>query len=109
MVEYRIEISLKEVIYMINKDQLLLLCELSKLHLSESELLEYGKEMTEIMALMDTIGESNFEYNPIDMSNAVPFSELREDEIQAFDNMDGIIKNGPKTLENQFVVPKIVD
>ena len=94
---------------MINKEQLELLCELSKLHLSESELLEYGKEMTEIMALMDTIGESNFEYNPIDMTNAVPFSELRGDDVQTFDNMEGIIKNGPCTLENQFIVPKIVD
>ena len=94
---------------MINKERLELLCELSKLHLSESELLEYGKEMTEIMALMDTIGESDFEYNPIDMTNAVPFSELRGDKIEAFDNMEGIVKNGPKTLENQFVVPKIVD
>ena len=94
---------------MINKERLELLCELSKLHLSESELLEYGKEMTEIMALMDTIGESDFEYNPIDMTNAVPFSELRGDKIEVFDNMEGIVKNGPKTLENQFVVPKIVD
>ena len=109
MVEYRIEFSLKEVIYMINKDELLLLCELSKLKLSESELLEYGKEMTEIMALMDTIGESNFEYNPVDMTNAVPFSDLRGDTVETFENMDGIVKNGPRTIENQFVVPKIVD
>ena len=108
MVEYRVDFF-KEVISMINKDELLLLCELSKLKLSDSELLEYGKEMTEIMTLMDTIGESDFEYNQIDMTNAVPFSNLRGDQIQTFENMDGIIKNGPKTLENQFVVPKIVD
>ena len=94
---------------MINKDDLLLLCELSKLKLSDTELLEYGKEMTEIMTLMDTIGESNFEYNPIDMTNAVAFSDLRSDEVETFENMEGIIKNGPKTLENQFVVPKVVD
>lgn len=94
---------------MINKEQLTLLCELSKLHLSEDELKEYGKEMTEIMTLMDTIGESNFEYDPIDMTNAVTFSELRDDKIQSFENMSGIVENGPQTVENQFVVPKIVD
>ncbi len=94
---------------MLSMDNLKLLCELSKLHLSESELLEYQKEMTDIINLMDNIGDSCFEYNPLDMSNAVPFSELRGDQIETFENMDGIVKNGPEVIENQFVVPKIVD
>ncbi len=94
---------------MITTENLKLLCELSKLHLSEDELLEYGKEMTDIIGLMDTIGESNFEYNPIDMANAVPFAELRADNIETFDNMDGIVERGPQVIEHQFVVPKIVD
>ncbi len=94
---------------MIKIENLKLLCELSKLHLSEEELSEYSKEMTDIIALMDNIGDSDFEYNPIDMSNAVPFSSLRADKIEEFDNMEGIVKNGPETVENQFVVPKIVD
>ncbi len=94
---------------MLSMENLKLLCELSKLHLSEEELTEYQKEMTDIIELMDNIGESNFEYNPKDMSNAVPFSELRNDEICEFDNMNGIVQNGPEVIENQFVVPKIVD
>ena len=94
---------------MLSMDNLKLLCELSKLHLSEEEMQEYQKEMTDIINLMDTIGESDFEYNPQDLSNAVPFSELRADSIEAFDNMDGIVENGPEVIENQFVVPKIVD
>ncbi len=94
---------------MLSMDNLKLLCELSKLHLSEDELLDYQKEMTDIINLMDTIGDSDFEYNPVDMSNAVPFSELRDDNIDTFDNMDGIVKNGPQVAMNQFVVPKIVD
>ena len=94
---------------MLSMDNLKLLCELSKLHLSEDELLDYQKEMTDIINLMDTIGDSDFEYNPVDMSNAVPFSELRADNIENFDNIDGIVKNGPQVAMNQFVVPKIVD
>lgn len=94
---------------MINKEQLKLLCELSKLHLSDTEFSEYTKEMTDIVNLMDTIGDSDFEYNPVDMTNAIPFSQLRADKIETFDNMCGIVKNGPETVENQFIVPKIVD
>lgn len=94
---------------MITKDELKLLCELSKLHLSDEELDVYGKEMTDIMNLMDTIGESNFEYNPIDTANAVPFSALRDDIVETYDNMNGIVENGPSVRDNSFVVPKIVD
>lgn len=94
---------------MITKDDLITLCELSRLYLSEEELESYGKSMTDIMNLMDTIGESDFEYDPIDMANAVPFTSLRADEVVTYENMDKIVENGPETIENQFVVPKVVD
>ena len=94
---------------MITHDDLKMLSDLSKLYIAEDELEEYGKEMTDILNLMDTIGESDFEYNPIDMANAVPFTELRADEVETYDNMDGIVALGPEVIENQFVVPKIVD
>ena len=94
---------------MITKEDLKMLCDLSKLYISEEELDGFGKEMSDSMNLMDTIGESDFEYNPIDMSNAVPFTELRADEVETYENMDGIVALGPEVIENQFVVPKIVD
>lgn len=94
---------------MITKDDLQTLCELSRLYLSEEELEVYGKSMTDIMALMDTIGDSDFEYDPIDMNNAVKFTDLRGDEVVTYDNMGKITQNGPETIENQFVVPKVVE
>lgn len=94
---------------MITKDDLTVLCELSRLYLSDDEMESYGKSMTDIMNLMDTIGESDFEYDPIDMANSVPFSSLRADEVVTYGDMDKIVENGPETIENQFVVPKVVD
>lgn len=94
---------------MITKENLKLLCDLSKLYLSEEEMVEYGKKMTDIIKLMDTIGESDFEYDPIDNSSAVNFSDLRDDTVVTYDNMDGIVERGPEIIENRFVVPKVVD
>ena len=94
---------------MIKDEELRLLSDLSRLYIAEDELESYGKEMTDIIKLMDTIGESDFEYNMIDNVNAVPFSSLRDDAVETYDNMDGIVANGPEVIENQFVVPKIVD
>ena len=94
---------------MIKDEELKLLCDLSKLHIADDELEAYGREMTDIINLMDTIGESDFEYDLIDNLNAVPFSQLRADSVENYENMQGIVKNGPEVIENQFVVPKIVD
>lgn len=94
---------------MITKNDLKMLSDLSRLYLSEEDLEKYGKEMADIMELMDTIGESDFEYNTKDLSAAVPFSSLRSDSVETFDNMEGIVKEGPEVIENMFVVPKVVD
>lgn len=94
---------------MINKAELKLLSDLSRLTLSDAELEKYAGEMADIMNLMDTIGESDFEYNPIEPQNAVPFSSLRKDEAVTFGAMDKIVEGGPEVIENMFVVPKVVD
>lgn len=94
---------------MITKDDLKMLSDLSRLSFTEDELEKYAKDMASIMNLMDTIGESDFEYDPVDNSNAVPFSSLREDKVETFDNMKGITGGGPSVIENMFVVPKVVD
>lgn len=94
---------------MITRDDLKMLSDLSRLYLSDNDLDKYGREMQDIMTLMDTIGESSFEYNATDVSRAVPFSALRSDSVESFENMDGIVRNGPKTAENMFIVPKVVD
>lgn len=94
---------------MITKDELSLLCELSKLQLTEEEYEKYGREMTGILELMDTIGESDFQYELIDADSAVPFSALRGDDVQPYENMSAIVAGGPEVDENRFAVPKIVD
>ncbi len=94
---------------MITKEELSLLCELSKLQLTEDEYEKYGSEMSGILKLMDTIGESDFQYELIDVDSAVPFSALRDDAVQTYDNMSAIVAGGPEVDDNQFAVPKIVD
>lgn len=94
---------------MITNDDLKLLCDLSRLYISDEELGGYGKEMSDIIALMDTIGESDFEYNLVEPKSAVPFSSLRSDTVSEFDDMEKIVENGPEVIEHQFVVPKVVD
>lgn len=94
---------------MINKEELKNLAELSKLELSEEELTKYSKEMADIIALMDTIADSGFSYDPKGEQNAVSFSSLRKDEAKDFDSKEKIVECGPDTFENMFVVPKTIE
>lgn len=94
---------------MITKEDLKMLCDLSRLDLSDNELEFYEKSMQDVMGLMDTIGESDFIYNNKDMENAVSFSELRADKVEVYENMRGILNNGPEVDDDQFVVPKVID
>ena len=94
---------------MISKEELKNLSDLSRLTLTEKELEKYAKEMADIIKLMDTIGDSNFEYNPLELQNSVPFSSLRKDEAKTFSDMEKIVEGGPEIIENMFVVPKVVD
>lgn len=94
---------------MITKDQVKNLADLSRLYVSEEDLNKYSREMEDIIALMDTIGDSDFEYNLIEKETAVPYSSLRRDLEVKFSDMDKIVGEGPETIENMFVVPKVVE
>lgn len=94
---------------MITKEQIKTLADLSRLYISEEELDKYSREMEDIINLMDTIGDSDFEYNLIEKETAVMFSSLRKDEEVKFSDMDKIVAEGPETIENMFVVPKVVE
>ncbi len=94
---------------MLTDKELKLLTELSKLGIPEEKYPEYIKEMDTIISLMDTILDADSEYNAKDMSRAISFSSLRNDNVTDFSDMNAIINNAPKEKENQFVVPKVVD
>jgi len=53
------------------------LAELSALKFSDDEILEFSKDFSDICSLVDKINE--FEYNDNIKSNAIEFSDLRED------------------------------
>ena len=71
--------------------------------------INYAKEKGAKVLIRGLRAVSDFEYEMKDMSNAVPFSSLRDDKVTEFDNMDGIVENGPEVIEHRFVVPKVVD
>jgi len=83
------------------------LAELSKINFTDNEIDVISNEMTEIVALMDTVTEFNIDET---FASAAPveFSNLRKDEIKDSFPRKEILKNAKKKSDTCFVVPKVV-
>lgn len=83
------------------------MAELSKLSFTPEELSTMTKEMTEIIALMDTVCNFNPEIKPYAL-NAVDYEDLRKDQYKDSYETEKILENANNAKNNSFVVPKVV-
>ncbi len=84
------------------------LCTLSRLSYDGEELQKVMEEMTEIVALMDTIKTFDLTYDDTMDNNSIPFSEVREDVPQPSLPREKLLSNAEST-EGCYVVPKVVE
>ncbi|MFT3950918.1 MAG: Asp-tRNA(Asn)/Glu-tRNA(Gln) amidotransferase subunit GatC [Oscillospiraceae bacterium] len=84
------------------------LAELGKLSLSDEALVRFSGDMTEIIALMDTIKDIDIQYDArLDNAN-VFLPDLRADVSVPSMETAKVLKNAVNA-ENCFVVPKVVE
>lgn len=82
------------------------IAKLSRLKIDDSELLDYQKEMSDIIAMVEAMPDIEDELT-VDPDNAMA---LRKDEIgENKISRDEILKNAPKTVAGCVVVPKTVE
>lgn len=82
------------------------IAKLSRLKIEDSELLGYQKEMSDMIAMVESMPDIQDELT-VDPDNAMT---LRTDEISDKKiPRDEILKNAPKTVAGCVVVPKTVD
>lgn len=83
------------------------LAELSKLSFTPDELTAMTKDMTDIIALMDTVCDFNPEIKPYALK-AVDYEELRKDDYKDSYATEKVLENAKNVKNNSFVVPKVV-
>lgn len=84
------------------------LCTLSRLKYSDEDLRRVMGEMTDILRLMDTVGDFKLVYDDTRDGNSVALTELREDTAQPSAPSEQILANA-KSSDGCFIVPKVVD
>ncbi len=88
------------------KVDVLRLAKLSRLKLSEDEVVKYEKEMEAIINMVADLPDISGEASGLDANNPM---ELREDVIKPSLKREDILKNAPQTQAGCIVVPKVVE
>lgn len=91
----------------INEQLIEYLAELSKLELDDNEKRLLTKQMSDIISLMDSIGEADIEETLIDES--MHLRDLREDIPRKSLDRKELLKNAAMKNDEFFVVPKMIE
>ncbi|MGB9761217.1 MAG: Asp-tRNA(Asn)/Glu-tRNA(Gln) amidotransferase subunit GatC [Caldimicrobium sp.] len=92
----------------ITPDEVKKIAHLARLEFSEEELLAYTEELSKILDYFQELQE-------VDTSTIAPTfhpykkkTPFREDEVETFENIEGLLKIAPELKDTLIVVPKVV-
>ena len=93
----------------IDKDTVIKISKLSRIHVEEEEIKSLSKDLSHIINWIKQLDE-------LDTNNVEPLSgvnidtlPLREDEVTEDKNTENILQNAPEANSGFFVVPKVVE
>ncbi len=89
-------------------DMIKYLSKLGKLDFTPEGYEKIAEEMTDIIAVMDTVKEIDITYDPLMDNHNVYLKDLRKDEAQSSLPTEKILQNAVNS-ESSFVVPKVVE
>ncbi|MDD3467150.1 MAG: Asp-tRNA(Asn)/Glu-tRNA(Gln) amidotransferase subunit GatC [Campylobacterales bacterium] len=82
---------------------------LSSLEIKEEQRHEIKSQIENIITFVDSLGELDDRLEAIEFPRVDRQLPFREDSAIKNDVIDSIMKNAPKSEENFFVVPKIIE
>ena len=100
--------SLRNEVVELDLNMISYLAELGKLHFSPEEMEQMAKDMTSIIAIMDTVKEIDITYDAEADNKNIYLNDLREDVNAPCFPTEKILQNAVND-ENCFVVPKVVE
>ena len=93
----------------VNRDEILKIASLAKLHLSDEEVSLYTDQINEILEYMNQLDE-------LDTEDIEPLSHVldqinmtRKDEQTPSLTREDALKNAPKSDDDYFIVPNVID
>ena len=92
----------------VKKEELLHIAKLAKLKLQENEIEKYLLNLQEILDFANIVNTAPVNGLKETIGERDSYNVFRKDEVEKFDNIDGMVKNFPDEQDNMIRVPKVV-
>ena len=92
----------------VKKEELLHIAKLAKLKIPEDEIEKYLLNLQDILNFANIVNTAPVEGLKETVGERDSYNVFRKDEVEKFDNIDGMVKNFPDEQDNMIRVPKVV-
>ena len=92
----------------VKKEELLHIANLARLKLQDDEIEKYLLNLQDILNYANIVNKIDVEGLKETVGERDSYNVFRKDEIDKFDNIEGIVKNFPDEQDNMIRVPKVV-
>lgn len=92
----------------VKKEELLHIAKLAKLKLPEDEIEKYLLNLQDILNFANIVNKAPIDGLKETVGERDAYNVFRKDEVEKFNNIDGMVKNFPDEQDNMIRVPKVV-
>lgn len=92
----------------ISKEEILHIANLADLNIAEDEIEKYALNLQEILNFADIVNNAPVDDLDITIGANEKKNVFRKDEIQIFDDNEGLLQNAPEKEQNMFKIPKVL-
>ena len=92
----------------VKKEELLHIANLARLKLQEDEIEKYLLNLQDILNFANIVNTAKVDGLKETVGERDAYNVFKKDEIEKFDNIEGIVKNFPEEQDNMIRVPKVV-
>lgn len=92
----------------VKKEELLHIANLARLKLQEDEIEKYLLNLQDILNFANIVNTAKVDNLKETIGERDAYNVFKKDEIEKFDNIEGMIDNFPEEQDNMIRVPKVV-
>ena len=92
----------------VSKEEILHIAELASIKLKDEEILEYLKNLQDILNFANVVSKAPVEGVDTSVGTLDSFNVFRKDEVKVFEDNKSLLQNAPDEEENMFRIPKVI-
>ena len=92
----------------VSKEEILHIANLARLNLEEDEIEKYRENLQDILNFANVVNNAPVEGLDVTIGANEAKNVFRKDEIEVFEDTEGLLQNAPSQEQNMFKLPKVI-